>query len=122
VAAALQPPAPAAASFISGASVSAAGACAPGAQCTLISRVDLGAHDGEAVTWQVVAVDACTGRVSPLYSASIELSPDYLYVYDQRAVTLPAGHPLELYTVSSRPVRVASPPLQVSTPGLSCAA
>jgi hypothetical protein len=118
----LEPPAPASASIISGASVSAAGACTPGAQCTLISRVDLGTHDGEAVAWQVVAVDACTGRESPLYAASIELSPGYLYVYDQRAVTLPAGHPLELYTVSSRPVRVASPALPVSSPGLSCAA
>jgi serine/threonine protein kinase len=116
----LSPPAPAAAGFIASAAVSTAAPCSLGRSCTLLSRLNLSAHDGEAVSWQVVAVDACTGARTTLYGSSIQLSPSYLYVYDQRSVTLPAGHPLQLYTLSVTPVRVASPPLLVPANAVSC--
>jgi hypothetical protein len=108
-AAVLEPPAPRALGYLENAllTLSPAG-CGPGSTCTLMSRIDLGSHPQGTVTWQVVAIDRCSGGESVLASASGVDAVNDQYMWQDVTATLPRGDPLALYVVSLAPVRVAS--------------
>jgi hypothetical protein len=108
-------PAPPAAGIIGAAALTSQAPCHLGGACTLTSRLNLLAHAGEEVAWEVLAVDECTGVNAVLYEASIFAVPDYQYVYDTRTANIPASHPVVLYTVSTVPTHAASAPLMVGS-------
>ncbi len=117
----LEPPAPAASGIVAAASVQTpSGPCTPGGSCAISSRIDLVSHPATTVTWEVVAVDGCSGATSALLTASVEAAPAYGYVFDAETVTLPQARFLSLYAVTLAPVRVASPPLRSAAPGATC--
>ena len=121
-AAVLEPPAPRALGYLENAllTLSPAG-CGPGSTCTLMSRIDLGSHPQGTVTWQVVAIDRCSGAESVLASASGVDAVNDQYMWQEATATLPRGDPLALYVVSLAPVRVASSAVDVPAGATNCA-
>lgn len=108
-------PAPPAAGIVGGAALTSQAPCQPGGSCVLTSRLNLLAHAGQEVAWEVLAVDTCTGVRTVLYGASIFAVVGYQYVYDTRTANVPVGHPLALYTVSTVPAQAASAPVMVGS-------
>ena len=121
-AAVLEPPAPRALGYLENAllTLSPAG-CGPGSTCTLMSRIDLGSHPQGTVTWQVVAIDRCSGGESVLASASGVDAVNDQYMWQDVTATLPRGDPLALYVVSLAPVRVASAAVDTPAGATDCA-
>ena len=121
-AAVLEPPAPRALGYLENAvlTLSPSG-CGPGSTCTLMSRIDLGPHPQGTVTWQVVAIDRCSGAESVLASASGVDAVNDQYMWQDVTATLPRRDPLALYVVSLSPVRVASSAVDDPAGATACA-
>lgn len=110
----LQPAAPASAGFVRQVELEPQGACAAGGQCTLKSVLMLqGPHTASAITWDVVAVDRCTGAQSVLSSSQSSLDPSWTQVWAADQFSLSSTHPTWLYAVVESPYRVASAPLEI---------
>ncbi|MGH7687659.1 MAG: hypothetical protein ACREN2_12705, partial [Candidatus Dormibacteria bacterium] len=115
-AAVLEPAAPASAGIVRQVQLSPVGACDSGGACNLQTTLDLQLpHDG-AITWEIVAVDRCTGAQSVLRSSTSTPDPSWQVVWATDQYSLPSTHPLLLYMVTVSPVRVASPPVAVGAP------
>lgn len=114
----LQPAAPPSAGFISQAQLLPLAQCQPGAQCTVKAVVDLQLpHGSTGITWEVVAVDRCTGLQSVLATSSMTADPLWVTVWATHQITLPSADPALLYTVTTAPWRVASPPVAAGAAG-----
>jgi hypothetical protein len=86
-----------------------------------MSRIDLGPHPQGTVTWQVVAIDRCSGAESVLASASGVDAVNDQYMWQDVTATLPRRDPLALYVVSLSPVRVASSAVDDPAGATACA-
>ena len=116
-AAVLEPAAPASAGIVRQVQLSPVGTCDSGGGCSLQTTLDLQLpHDGTAITWEIVAVDRCTGAQSVLRSSTSTPDPSWQVVWATDQYSLPSTHPLLLYMVTVSPVRVASPPVAVGAP------
>jgi hypothetical protein len=112
----LQPAAPASAGFVRQVQLQPLGSCQTGGRCMFRSEIDLQSpHGGTAVTWDVVAVDRCTGAQSVLSSSSSAISPSWNQVWSSDQYSVPTAHPMLLYTVAVSPWRVASSPVEVDS-------
>lgn len=108
----LRPAAASSAGFVRQVELVPVGACVAGGSCALKSVVDLQApHAGVAITWEVVAVDRCTGAQTVLRSSSQPLDPSWNVVWATDQYTLPSPHPALIYAVTVAPWRVASAPV-----------
>lgn len=115
----LQPAAASSAGFVRQVELVPLGACGAGDACALKSVLNLEApHGSTGITWEVVAVDRCTGAQSVLRSASRPVDPSWNVVWTTDQFTLPSPDPALLYAVTVTPWRVASAP--VATAG-TCA-
>lgn len=111
----LQPAAPPSAGFVRQVQLLPAGACQPGGGCALESMFNLQApHDG-GITWDVVAVDRCTGTQSVLRSSTSTPDPSWQVVWRTDQYSLPSSDPMLLYLVTVSPWRVASSPVSVGS-------
>ncbi|HEX6539780.1 MAG TPA: hypothetical protein VF155_11435 [Candidatus Dormibacteraeota bacterium] len=109
----LQPAAPASAGFVRQVQLLPAGACQPGGGCSLETMFNLQApHDG-GITWNVVAVDRCTGAQTVLSSSTSTPNPSWQVVWRTDRYSLPSTDPMLLYLVTVSPWRVASSPVAV---------
>ena len=119
----LHPAAPASAGFVRQVELVPLGDCATGGRCTLRSVLHLqGPHAAAALTWDVVAVDRCSGAQSVLSSSSSTLDPSWNQVWAADQYSVPSTHPTLLYAVAESPYRAASAPLEINgsaacTPG-----
>ena len=119
----LHPAAPASAGFVRQVELLPLSDCATGGQCTFKSVLHLqGPHAAAALTWDVVAVDRCSGAQSVLSSSSSTLDPSWNQVWAADQYSVPSTHPTLLYAVAESPYRVASAPLEINgsaacTPG-----
>jgi hypothetical protein len=86
-----------------------------------MSRIDLAPHQQGTVTWQVVAIERCSGAESVLASASGVDAVNDQYMWQDVTATLPRGDPVALYVVSLSPVRVASSAVDVPAGATNCA-
>ncbi|MFN2582140.1 MAG: hypothetical protein ABR498_05305, partial [Candidatus Dormibacteria bacterium] len=111
----LTPSAPSAAGIIAGVELTQLDVCELGQRCQVQSQINLQAHDSQDVSWNVVAVDRCTGDQSALSSSSIVADPSFGFVWDTDTITLPAGRPVLLYAVTTAPLRVASAPAPIGS-------
>lgn len=110
----LQPAAPASAGFVRQVQLQPLGACESGGRCEFRSELDLQApHEGTGITWEVVAVDRCTGVQSILRTSTTVPDPSWNVVWTSDQLTLPSNHPTLLYTVTVSPWRAASPPVEI---------
>lgn len=122
-AAALHPAAPASAGFVRQVELVPLGDCSTGGHCSFKSVLHLqGPHAAAALTWDVVAVDRCSGAQSVLSTSSSTLDPSWNQVWAADQYSVPSTHPTLLYAVAESPYRVASAPLAINgsaacTPG-----
>jgi hypothetical protein len=120
---AAQPPAPPTAGDVTGVELAVAGtggcSVAAGSSCVLQVRVLLAPHAVETVSWELMAVDRCSGAAATLPGASIDASPGYAFVWADSRVTFSTADPLILYAVSTAPARAASPGLPLAGGGCS---
>lgn len=120
-AAVLQPAAPPTAGFVRDVQLQPLTSCQVGGSCSLETTFDLEApHESTAITWNVVAVDRCTGAETVVQSSTRSVDPswDVVWATDQYAAT--STDPTLLYTVTVSPWRVASSPVQIGDPS-ACA-
>lgn len=119
----LHPAAPAAAGFVRQVDLVPLGDCATGGHCSFKSVLHLqGPHAAAALTWDVVAVDPCSGAQSVLSSSTRNLDPSWDQVWAADQFSVPSTRPTLLYAVAESPYRVASAPLEINgaaacTPG-----
>ena len=111
----LQPAAPASAGFVRQVELVPLSDCAAGGHCTFKSVFQLQSpHGAAALTWDVVAVDRCSGAQSVLASSSSSLDPSWNQVWASDQYVVPSTHPTLLYAVAESPYRVASAPLAIN--------
>ena len=111
----LKPAAPASAGFVRQVELVPLTDCATGGHCTFKSVFHLDSpHGAAALTWDVVAVDRCSGAQSVLASSSSTLDPAWNQVWAADQYVVPSAHPTFLYAVAESPFRVASAPLEIN--------
>jgi len=119
----LQPAAPASAGFVSQVELVPLTDCTAGGHCSFKSVLHLhGPHDAASLTWDLVAVDRCSGAQSVVSSESSQLDPSWNQVWASDQLSLSSSHPTMLYAVAESPYRAASSPVEIAgsapcTPG-----
>ena len=111
----LQPAAPSSAGFVSQVELLPLSDCTPGGHCSFKSVLHLqGPHAAASLTWDLVAVDRCSGAQSVVSSEQSTLDPSWTQVWASDQVSLPSTHPTMLYAVAESPYRVASAPVEIA--------
>ena len=112
----LKPAAPASAGFVRQVELVPLSDCASGGPCTFKSVLNLqGPHAAAALTWDVVAVDRCSGAQSIVSTSSSTLDPSWDQVWAADQYSVPSSHPTLLYAVTESPYRAASAPLEINS-------
>lgn len=119
----LQPAAPASEGFVRQVELVPLTDCATGGHCTFKSVLHLQSpHAAASLTWDLVAVDRCSGAQSVVSSDQSTLDPSWNQVWASDQLSLPSSHPTMLYAVAESPYRAASSPVEIAgsaacTPG-----
>ena len=114
----LHPAAPASAGFVRQVELLPLSDCTTGGHCTIKSVLHFQApHAAAALTWDLVAVDRCSGAQSVVSSSSSTLDPSWNQVWASDQYSVPSTHPTLLYAVAESPYRVASTPLEINGSG-----
>lgn len=119
----LQPAAPSSAGFVSQVELLPLSDCTAGGHCSFKSVLHFqGPHAAASLTWDLVAVDRCSGAQSVVSSEQSTLDPSWNQVWASDQLSLPSTHPTMLYAVAESPYRVASAPVEIAgsaacTPG-----
>lgn len=93
----------------------------PGAtDCQYTVTANLGTHPAVTVSWELVAVDQCTGSVTEMASGAVAAPGNYTYVEAQPQFTLPSGTPVWLVALAGAPGQAASAPVPVTPPASGC--
>ena len=111
----LKPAAPTSAGFVRQVELVPLTDCAAGGHCTVKSVFHLQSpHSAASLSWDVVAVDRCSGAQSVVASSSSTLDPSWNQVWAADEYVVPSTHPTLLYAVAESPYRVASAPLAIN--------
>ena len=111
----LKPAAPTSAGFVRQVELVPLTDCAAGGHCTVKSVFHLQSpHGAASLSWDVVAVDRCSGAQSVVASSSSTLDPSWNQVWAADQYVVPSTHPTLLYAVAESPYRVASAPLTIN--------
>ena len=96
------------------------GACRAGTSCPVTVTVHVKSSSTyRTVSWQVVAVDRCTGARHTLPGGVLDVQPGWTGPYDTPTLRLPAGRALAVVALTNQPA-AASPPLLVPATHATC--